>query len=179
MDGFTNRPIQPKDSNAQKELDKIYQYRDAQGKIRYTNDATAPNAKLVRENKKIAAKPVPVEIDADIVLIPVTIRNRGAEMETTLIFDDTVPITIFPMTTADFFEAEKLGAATVNIARGKMIKGEKRRVSYFAIGDIVEPNFIFLATDKANFARKGTLGADFIARHPFTIDHDNKMLVWQ
>ena len=101
------------------------------------------------------------------------------EMETKLMFDETVPITILPMTTANFFEAENLGPATVTIDRGKTVTGEKRRVSYFGVGDTVEPDLIFLASDKSRFANTGILGKDFATRHPFSIDRENNLLVWQ
>ncbi|MBT8353548.1 MAG: NERD domain-containing protein [Desulfofustis sp.] len=178
-DLITAQTAQVEQSAAQKELNKVYQYKDAQGKIKYTNVATAPNAKPMDENRRIASKPVPIEIDSNKVLIPVTIRNRGMEMKTTLIYSETIPITILPMTTANFFEAENLGTAKVKIAKGKTVEGEKRRVSYFGVGDTVEPDLIFLATDNTSFAKMGILGRDFVSRHPFSIDLDTKMLVWQ
>ena len=175
----TTKPVQSEESQAQKELNKVYRYRDAQGKIRYTNVATAPNAKLVEGKTRFIAKPVSIEIEGDKVLIPVTISHKGTEMATTLILDETIPVSILPMTMANFFEAEILGPATIAIAMGKKISGEKRKVSYFAIGDVVEPDFTFLAIDKSNSANTGRLGKDFLTRHPFSIDNEKKMLIWQ
>ena len=179
VDETSVQPVQPEQNQAQSELNKVYQYRDAQGKIRYTNVPATPNAKRVDENSKFPAQPLPIEIDLNRVMIPVTIRNKGVEMETRLLLDETFPVTILPSTTAEFFEAENLGPVTITIAKGKKITGEKRRVSYFAIGEVVEPNFLFMATDKTSFAKTGVLGKDFVNRHPFSIDHDKKMLIWQ
>lgn len=179
VDGSAPQPAQPEQSPAQKELNKVYQFRDAQGKIRYTNVATTPDAKLVDGNIKNTRPPVPIEISGNKIVIPVTIRHNGMEMETKLMFDETVPITILPMTTANFFEAENLGPASVTIDRGKTVTGEKRRVSYFGVGDTVETDLIFLASDKTRFANTGILGKDFATRHPFSIDRENNLLVWQ
>jgi hypothetical protein len=177
--GVTTPPVPPEKSQAQKELNKVYQYRDAQGKIRYTNVATTPGARLVDGNIKSTRPSLSVEISGNKVFIPVTIRNKGIQMETKLQFDETVPITILPMTTANFFEAETLGNATVTLSKGKTVTGEKRRVSYFAVGDAVEPDLIFLASDKSSSAKTGILGKDFAARHPFAIDYQKKLLVWE
>ena len=177
--GVTTPPVPPEKSQAQKELNKVYQYRDAQGKIRYTNVATTPGARLVDGNIKSSRPSLSIEISGNTVFIPVTIRNKGIQMETKLQFDETVPITILPTTTANFFEAENLGTATVTIAKGKTVTGEKRRVSYFAVGDAVEPDLIFLASDKTSSAKTGILGKDFAARHPFSIDYQKKLLVWE
>ena len=177
--GDTAPPVPPEKSQAQEELNKVYQYRDAQGKIRYTNVAATPGARLVDGNIKSSRPSLAIEISGNKVLIPVTIRNKGIQMETKLKLDETVPITILPMTTANFFEAENLGTATVTIAKGKTVTGEKRRVSYFAVGDAVEPDLIFLASDKSSSANTGILGKDFAARHPFAIDYQKKLLVWE
>ena len=177
--GVTAPAVPPEKIQAQKELNKVYQYRDAQGKIRYTNVATAPDAKLVDGNIKNTRPSLSIEISGTKVFIPVTIRNKGILMETKLQFDETIPITILPMNTANFFQAENLGTATVTIAKGKTITGEKRRVSYFAVGDTVEPNLIFLASEKASSENTGILGKDFAARHPFSIDHEKNLLVWE
>jgi hypothetical protein len=67
----------------------------------------------------------------------------------------------------------------VIIDKGKTVTGEKRRVSYFAVGDRVEQGFIFLAVDGGNFAETGILGKDFFGRHPFSIDHKKQMLIWK
>ena len=178
-DGNTTESAQSEESPTQRELNKVYQYRDAQGKIRYSNVATAPDAKLVDGNIRNTRSPLSIEISGNKVLIPVTIRHNGMEMETKLIFDETIPITILPLTTANFFEAENLGPVTVSTAKGDTIAGEKRRVSYFALGDISEPDFLFLAIDKTRFANTEILGKDFATRHPFLIDKERKLLVWK
>lgn len=178
-DGTTTEPAKPEQSPAQKELNKVYQYRDAQGKIRYTNVPTTPDAKLVDGKIKNTRPPLSIEISGNNVFIPVTIRNKGVQMETKLLFDETIPITILPIATANFLEAANFGTATVTIAKGITVTGEKRGVSYFAVGDTVEPNLIFLASDKSGFARTGILGKDFATRHPFQIDRENQRLNWQ
>ena len=177
--GDTTPPLPPAQSQAHEELNTVYQYRDAQGKIRYTNVAATPGARLVDGNIKSSRPSLSIEISGNKVFIPVTIRNKGIQMETKLKLDETVPITILPMTTANFFEAENLGTATVTIAKGKTVTGEKRRVGYFAVGDAVEPDLIFLASDKSGSANTGILGKDFAARHPFAIDYEKKLLVWK
>ncbi|MGI9537327.1 MAG: hypothetical protein ACR2PB_09665, partial [Desulfocapsaceae bacterium] len=139
----------------------------------------APGAKLADGKIKSTRPPLSIEVSGNNVFIPVTIRNKGIQMEMQLQLDETSPITILPMTTANFFEAENLGTATVAIAKGKSVTGEKRRVSYFAVGDTVEPNLIFLASDKTSSAKTGILGKDFAARHPFAIDYQKKLLVWK
>lgn len=179
-DGGVNGPLdQQIESPAQKELNKVYQYKDAQGKTRYTNLATAPNAKLVDENKKVAAKPLPIEISGNKVLIPAILKNKGTQMNTLLILDEDSPTSIIPKTTADLVEAENLGPAKVTTAKGKTVSGEKRKVRTFTVGNIVEPDFVFLAVDGQKYAGQATLGMDFIVKHPFQIDKENKLLIWQ
>lgn len=170
---------QQQETPAQKELNKIYQYKDSTGKTRYTNVATSPNTMLVDENTKLVTRTMPIEISGDTILIPATIGNKGIRMETILVLDEGTPRTILPSTTADFIGAENLGVASVTDTNGKMIKGEKRKVSYFAVGKTVEPDFVFLAVDTQRNGRQGILGMDFKTKHPFHIDKENKTLVWE
>lgn len=134
---------------------------------------------LVDENTKLVTRTMPIEISGDTILIPATIRNKGIRMETILVLDEGTPRTILPSTTADFIGAENLGVASVTDTNGKMIKGEKRKVSYFAVGKTVEPDFVFLAVDTQRNGRQGILGMDFKTKHPFHIDKENKTLVWE
>lgn len=170
---------QPEKSPAQQELNKIYQYQDAQGRTRYTNIATAPDAKPVNGDMGISKSPLSIEIRNNRVLIPVTISNKGTQIQTKLFLDETSPVTIVPMATADFIESEKLGTLSVTISNGKAIEGEKRKASYFAVGETTEPNFLFLATDTREFSNTGVLGMDFITRHPFIIDQQKLLLIWK
>jgi restriction system protein len=178
-DGSSTPPVQPEEIQAQRELNKVYQYRDDQGKIKYTNVPSRPDAKLLDGKIQSAKPPLPIEIIGNNVFIPVTIRNKNMQMETKLQFDETTPITILPLTTANFFEAVSLGTVTVTIGKGETVTGEKRQVSYFAVGDTVEPNLIFLASDRTRFANTGILGKDFATKHPFKIDRETKLLIWQ
>ncbi len=164
----------------QRELNKIYQYKDTQGRTRYTNVATTPGAKLVDENAKSMSKSLPIEISGSNILIPVTFGNKGTEMQTKLVFDQGSPITILAIPTADLIGAENLGAAAVTTSKGKTVRGEKRKVDYFLIGDVVEPDFLFLAVAKtAGSDNKGILGMDFMSKHPFDIDAQNKILIFK
>lgn len=167
------------ESPTQKELNKIYQHKDAQGKTHYTNVASTSNAKLVDENIKFVAKPLPIEISGNKVLIPATLKNKGTQMDTVLMLDENSSTTILPMTTADLIEAGNLGPAKTTTTNGETVKGEKRKVRYFTVGTIMEHDFVFLAIDGRKYGRQGVLGMDFKKKHPFTIDKENQMLIWK
>lgn len=188
---FMDRPDQGNQNNGtvtldrqevspeQRELNKIYQYQDAQGKTQYTNVATAPNARLVDENARLTSITLPIEISGNNILIPANLSNKGTEIKTTLVLDQGSSITILPKPTADLIDAEYLGTAAVSGSNGRTVKGEKRKVGYFTVGNMVEPEFIFLAVENTGYNDKGILGMDFIIKHPFSVDEASKVLIFE
>lgn len=169
---------QPEESPAQRQLNKIYQYQDAQGTTRYSNTPTA-GTRLTDDKASKTKPPLSIKIIGNQVLVPVSIGNRGMLMETDLRLDEKSAVTIFPKATADFIEAGHLGDIKVKLARGKKVPVEKRKADYFQVGNIIEPDFVFLATEAREFRNRGVLGIDFKTKYPFVIDRQNQLLVWQ
>ncbi|MGI9537962.1 MAG: nuclease-related domain-containing protein, partial [Desulfocapsaceae bacterium] len=68
--GIVTPSVKSEKSQAQKELNKVYQYRDAQGNIRYTNVANAPGAELADGKIKSTRPPLSIEVSGNNVFIP-------------------------------------------------------------------------------------------------------------
>ena len=56
---------------------------------------------------------------------------------------------------------------------------ETRRVNYFRLGSVIEEDFIILVSAARNQNQRGVLGLDFMAKHPFEIDEQRNLLIWQ
>ena len=168
----------PEKSPTQQELNKIYQYQDAQGKTHYSNVPTA-RATLMDKRSSKTKPPLSIKVVGNQILVPVTIGNKGMQMETDLRLDEQSPVTILPKSTADFIDAGHLGKIKVKLSRDKKVSAEKRKADYFTVGDTTEPDFVFLATDDREYRNRGVLGMDFKDKYPFVIDRENQLLIWQ
>ena len=167
------------ESAARKEINKIYKIQDSQGRTQYTNVAASPDAQLLDEEGKVSKTSLPVEIIDNKVVIPVTISNNETQLHTSLILDRNSNKTIIPMRIADFLEAEDLSVTGNSRLDGKVVDGEMRRISQIKIGSVSEENFVFLASDTQLNNQRGILGMDFIVKHPFIIDTEQKLLLWK
>ena len=100
-------------------------------------------------------------------------------MSTSLLLEKDSNKTVLPKRIADFVNAENARVTSTHVIRGKVIQGDTIRVNYFNVGSVIENDFIITASRDNSYSRQGILGMDFIVRHPFSIDMQRKVLVWQ
>lgn len=166
-------------SAAEKELNKVYQVQDSSGRTQYTNMAIAPNAKLLEGNVERSESALEIEIIDDKVILPVTIGNRGTEVHTSVVLDSNSEKTILPERIANFVKAEDMGRTEQHQIDGDVMLMEARRVNYFRLGSAIEEDFIILVSAAKNQNQRGVLGLDFMVKHPFEIDEQRNLLIWQ
>jgi hypothetical protein len=166
-------------SAAEKELNKVYQVQDSSGRTQYTNMAISPEAKLLEGNVERSEPALAIEISDDKVILPVTIGNRGAEVHTSVVLDRNSEKTILPERIANFVKAEDMGTTEQYQIDGDVMLMETRRVNYFRLGSVIEEDFIILVSAARNQNQRGVLGLDFMAKHPFEIDEQRNLLIWQ
>ena len=166
-------------SAAEKELNKVYQVQDSSGRTQYTNMAIAPNAKLLEGNVERSESALEIEIIDDKVILPVTIGNRGTEVHTSVVLDSNSEKTILPERIANFVKAEDMGRTEQHQIDGDVMLMEARRVDYFRLGSAIEEDFIILVSAAKNQNQRGVLGLDFMVKHPFEIDEQRNLLIWQ
>ena len=174
----SNTPPQ-ETSAAEKELNKVYQVQDSSGRTQYTNMAISPDAKLLEGNVERSEPALAIEISDDKVILPVTIGNRGAEVHTSVVLDRNSEKTILPERIANFVKAEDMGTTEQYQIDGDVMLMETRRVNYFRLGSVIEEDFIILVSAARNQNQRGVLGLDFMAKHPFEIDEQRNLLIWQ
>ena len=166
-------------SAIEKELNKVYQVQDSSGRTQYTNMAIAPNAKLLEGNVERSESALEIEIIDDKVILPVTIGNRGTEVHTSVVLDSNSEKTILPERIANFVKAEDMGRTEQHQIDGDVMLMEARRVNYFRLGSAIEEDFIILVSAAKNQNQRGVLGLDFMVKHPFEIDEQRNLLIWQ
>lgn len=166
-------------SAIEKELNKVYQVQDSSGRTQYTNMAIAPNAKLLEGNVERSESALEIEIIDDKVILPVTIGNRGTEVHTSVVLDSNSEKTILPERIANFVKAEDMGRTEQHQIDGDVMLMEARRVDYFRLGSAIEEDFIILVSAAKNQNQRGVLGLDFMVKHPFEIDEQRNLLIWQ
>ena len=166
---------------AQRKDDKIYAYKDEDGRTQFTNVGVPEDGQLVHDSSitNNQQDSLPIEISDNKIYVPVTIGHRGKQMTTSLLLERESNKTVLPKRIADFVNADNVRVTSTPVVHGKVIQGDTIRVNYFNVGSVIENNFIITSTSEKAYSRQGILGMDFIVRHPFQIDVENKVLVWQ
>ena len=133
------------------------------------------------ESNETTYTPKPAQ-GADLILIPAIVSNRGVACKIMLILDTGCSLTTLDKNLTATLQFQPTGRIVSINANGSQGIKETGVVDYIQIGPIREENF--LVSNLAVLGNKrgdisGFLGMNFLERHPFTIDHKRKVIIWQ
>ena len=161
--------------------DKIYSWKDKDGRVRFTNVNPPQNGKKVTHHPELSdnRERTSVEIVDNEVFIPITIIHNSKKLETSLLVNTSFSQSVLPARIANFLKADLLSVKSVKTIDGGEIILEKRKVDLFKVGPHVERGFLVVTQEGNRGVNRGILGQDFFKHHPFTIDYQNQLIIWQ
>lgn len=122
----------------------------------------------------------PVAIEGNRVLVPVTLGNKGSELETLLLLDTGASQMVVHRDIADQLSivAQKKGLSQV--AGGQTIQTEMGQLSYLKVGPIKmhDPYVIIINHSGPAVNYKGLLGMNFLRNVQYTIDFEKQVIKW-
>ena len=161
--------------------DKIFSWKDKDGRVRFTNANPPQNGQKVTQHPELSdsRERTSVEIVDNDVFIPITIIHNSKKLETSLQVNNDFAQSVLPARIADFLKADLLSTKSVKTIDGGEIILEKRKVDLFKVGPHVERDFLIVTQEGRRGVIRGILGQDFLMKHPYSIDYENQSIVWQ
>ncbi len=161
--------------------DKIYSWKDKDGRVRFTNVNPPQNGKKVTHHPELSdnRERTSVEIVDNEVFIPITIIHNSKKLETSLLISTSFAQSVLPARIANFLKADLLSVKSVKTIDGGEIILEKRKVDLFKVGPHVEHGFLVVTQEGNRGVNRGILGQDFLMKHPYSIDYETQSIIWQ
>ena len=165
----------------QNENGKIHYWTDENGTVHATNTGVPKSVESVYVIDEINTfnKRTPVRIKNNNIYIPVTLRNKGITIKTEMLLDTGCSSSVINSKFAKKLKLEKLHSIRSTVADGRTVHGTKAKLGFIQVGPYSEQNVKISYQKHAGSANKGLLGMDFLKKHPFSIDFENKAIIWE
>lgn len=176
-----SKPFVKKSKVKQSENGKIHYWTDENGTVRATNTGIPDNVSsfYVIDEINTFNKRTPVRIKNNSIYIPVTLSNNGTTITTEMLLDTGCSSTVINYKLAKRLKLKKLHSVKSIAADGRIIHGKKAKIDFIKVGPYSEQNLKISYQKHAGSANKGLLGMDFLKKHPFSIDFENKNVIWE
>ncbi|PLX82766.1 MAG: hypothetical protein C0616_01705 [Desulfuromonas sp.] len=136
--------------------------------------------KLRKEQARLKEMTLPVTIRGNQVLVPVRIKQRGRSTTLRLILDTGATMTVLYRSRVERLNlrpGKKIRGTLAggHISEGNVVELDQLEVGPFEYRDIR----VFVLPDQGNTnGIDGLLGMDVLRNHPYQIDFDNNLLLW-
>ena len=134
-----------------------------------------------RLQEKQRAYQTPVMIRGNRVMVPVEVAMGSDVTHLFLLLDTGATATVLhrgSLATLDLPAGDKVEA---RVAGGRTITSEKIKFKYIEIGPFREKSTYAMVIDPQGppMPFDGMLGMDFLKDHPYRVDYDSEMLIWE
>jgi len=122
-----------------------------------------------------------VIVEGNRILVPVTIVNKGIELNVNLVLDTGASQIVLHRDVAQKLSITALKKGTAQVAGGSNVYVERGQVNQFKVGPHnMEPaTVLVMAYDGPPVSYGGLLGMNFLKNVPYTIDYQNQVIRWQ
>lgn len=122
-----------------------------------------------------------VIINANRILVPVTLINNGMELDVNLVLDTGASQIVLHRDVAEQLNIIALQKGLAQVAGGQNIQVETGQISYFKVGPfkMEAATVLIIAHEGPATAYSGLLGMNFLKNVQYTIDYQNQLIRWQ
>ena len=122
-----------------------------------------------------------VQVDANRIVVPVTLVNHGVALEVNLVLDTGASQIVLHRDVAEKLNIIALRKGLAQVAGGKNIYVETGQVDQFKVGpfQMEKTSVLIIAHEGPPTIYKGLLGMNFLKNVQYTIDYQNQVIHWQ
>ncbi len=159
---------------------KIFSWIDKNGIKHYSNTNYPQDNPTLKVQTEIKSEnsATKIFIKNGQIFIPVTFENNGKNITINMVLDTGASHTNVPYKYLNHLDVTYTENTTSIIADGSKKHGMLTKVNMIKVGPNQEYNFHINGSTVAGSQNEGLLGLDFLKKHPFKIDFDNKFIVW-
>lgn len=159
---------------------KVFSWTDENGHLHYSNvnfPRDNPTLKVENEIKKQSSV-TSISVKNGQIFIPVTFTNKGRKLTLSMVLDTGCSRTNVPYAMLNKLNVRYTKTTTSIVADGRKKYGRLAKVESIKVGPKQEFHFDVNGSQVAGSQNMGLLGLDFLHKHPFKIDFNRELIIW-
>lgn len=170
------------DSKTKKKSEDVYVW-DNNGRIKASN-VNHPESRdeyQVVQGVSSSSRETHYTKSGSSILIPVTIVNDGKAYTVNMVLDTGCSITLLDNEISSALNFRPTGRIQASMADGSHMQNYTGKMDLVEIGPYKEYGFLVSTTriQGRNKTSHGLLGMNFLENHPFTIDQNRQVIIWE
>lgn len=159
---------------------KVFSWIDKNGLKHYSNTNYPLDNPTLKVQTEINTEnsTTKISIKDGQIFIPVTFENNEKQITINMVLDTGSSHTNVPYKSLSRLDVTYTENTTSTLADGSKKHGMRAKVKMIKVGPNQEYNFLITGSKVAGSQNEGLLGLDFLKKHPFKIDFDHNLIVW-
>lgn len=144
-------------------------------------DRERERAEEIAKERYLRGLETKVQINRNLVLVPVTLGYRGSKIEALLVLDTGASIVTLHQRVADQLRIEELETAQTQVAGGEVLQSSVAKLGFVKVGPFKKRDLYagIIKHEGPSVPYDGLLGMNFLRGLEYTVDFKKQVIKWK